>query len=124
MVVALNGSHNGRELQQQAVAHGLDDPAARTRHQWASRLTVLPNCPRGPGLVLAQPCFVGPNWELYRPVAESLQNGKPALSWSWSAFLFTELWLAYRRRFSWTALFIGFTIVAGDFLINVWYILN
>jgi hypothetical protein len=59
------------------------------------------------------PRFVGPNWELYRPVAESLQNGKPALSWSWSAFLFTELWLAYRRRFSWTALFIGFTMVAG-----------
>ena len=27
--------------------------------------------------------------------------------------LFTEFWLAYRRRFAWTALFLCFTTVAG-----------
>jgi hypothetical protein len=57
--------------------------------------------------------FVGPNWERYSATAEALKDGKLGLSWSWPALFFTEFWLAYRRRFAWTAIFLGFTVAAG-----------
>ncbi len=44
---------DGRKLQQQSVAHGLDDAPAPARDDWQRRFTMLPHRPRRPGLVLA-----------------------------------------------------------------------
>jgi hypothetical protein len=50
---AFHGVDDGRELQQEPVAHGLDDPPASARHQWPSRVAMLAYRTRRPGLVLA-----------------------------------------------------------------------
>jgi hypothetical protein len=56
---------------------------------------------------------VGPHWESFRSTADKLKAGRVGLSWSWAAFLFGPLWLAYRQRFAWAVLLLLFYDVAG-----------
>jgi len=48
-----DGGHDRGELQQQSVAHGLDEPTAETGDDRSRRPTMLADSLRRPGLILA-----------------------------------------------------------------------
>lgn len=57
--------------------------------------------------------FIGKNYEYYLRKWETAEQKKSKQSWNWAAFLLGFAWMAYRKMYLYTSIFIGVVIVVA-----------